>query len=259
MPKREILIFENSFKVTNFFIKKWKELALESIAKNNRFTVALSGGKTPVEFYCKLSGLRDFDLWQKTHIFLTDERYVSFDDPASNFGMIRKNILNYISIPDENIHPVGTYHQDIDLSAKQYENHLNQFFQTEENGLPAFDLILLGVGEDGHVASLFPYDKGVDEVKRLVINVDCEHLDTKRISLTFPVINNARFLIFLVTGEKKSEIIKKIIEKKKEDIDFPALKVNPVNGEILFLLDSKASRQLSYGESFSYVDQAISI
>ncbi|OGX08313.1 MAG: 6-phosphogluconolactonase [Omnitrophica WOR_2 bacterium GWA2_37_7] len=258
-PKRKTLIFQDSFQLTNFLIKKWKEIANESISKNNRFVAALSGGKTPVEFYCRLSGINDFDIWQKTHIFLTDERYVPYDDPRSNLGMIRKNILDYISIPDENIHPMGTYNSDINLSCELYENHIRQFFELEDRCVPSFDFVLLGIGDDGHVASLFPWGKEVHEIDDLVTFSQPEYLDTKRMSMTLAFINNARHVVVLVTGNKKAEIIKKVIEEKEENSFLPATKVAPRNGELLFLLDNPAASKLSYGERFSHDGQAISI
>ena len=260
MPSsKKTLIFEDSFKLTNFLIKKWKEIAEESISSNNRFVVALSGGKTPVEFYCRLSGIKDFDLWQKTHIFLTDERYVPYDDPRSNLGMMRKNILDYVSIPDENIHPMGTYNTDINLSCEQYENHMRQFFALGDRCVPSFDFVLLGIGDDGHVASLFPWGKEIPESDDLIISTQPEYLDTKRMSITLSVINNAKNVICLVTGKKKAEIVKKIVEEKEENSFLPATKVSPRNGDLLLLLDNPAASELSYGESFSHDGQAISI
>lgn len=256
---RKTLIFEDSFKLTNFLIKKWKDVADESISNNGRFVAALSGGKTPVEFYCRLSGIKDFDLWKKTHIFLTDERYVPYDDPRSNLGMIRKNVLDYVSIPEENIHPMATYNADINLACEQYENHMRQFFSLEDRCVPSFDFILLGVGEDGHVASLFPWGKEVHETDELVTFSQPEFLKTKRMSITLSVINNAKNVICIATGVRKAEIIKKIIEEKEENGFLPVTKVHPRTGNLWFLLDNAAAKKLTYGESFSHEGQAISI
>ena len=100
--------------------------------RTNRFTVALSGGRSPMEFYCKLSALKDFDLWSRTHIFLGDERFVPSDDSASNFKMIKENLLDYVNIPPENIHPISTDQKNVELSAEQFKNELVQFFEFKE-------------------------------------------------------------------------------------------------------------------------------
>jgi len=250
---RKILIFDNTFLLTEHLLKMWIEIAQQSMARNNRFTVALSGGRSPMEFYCKLSAYKDFDLWRRTHIFLGDERYVPHDDQSSNFKMIKQNLLDYASIPPENIHPIITDTKNVEQSADHYKNELVQFFEFKENA-PCFDLILLGIGSDGHTASLFVDDKNIDDSKSLVLPVSLPHLKEERISLALPVINNARNVILLALGAQKSDIIKEIITGKGEA---PASKVELADGQLTYLLDKEAAQRLPHQDSYSHEGQAI--
>ena len=207
-----------------------------------------------MEFYCKLSAFEDFGFWQRTHIFLGDERFVGRDDSNSNFKMIKENLLDYVSIPPENIHPIATGQKNVDLAAESYKNELIRFFEFKENNAPQFDLILLGIGTDGHTASLFSDDERIDDPGRLVLPVSLTHLKNERISLTLPVINNARNVIALVVGAGKADIFSEIVEK---NLQVPASKVRPADGRLIYLLDKEAARKLSYRESCSHEGQAV--
>jgi 6-phosphogluconolactonase len=252
--KRKILIFEDGHALANDLLKKWIGIAEEAVARRNRFTVALPGGRSPMEFYCRLSAFEDFGLWQRTHIFLGDERFVPLDDDNSNFKMIRKNLLDYVNIPPENIHPIHTDQKNVDLSAEQYKNELAGFFEFKENKAPCFDLILLGVGSDGHTASLFPDDGRIDDPGGVVLPVSLPHLKEDRISLALPVINNARNVIAIVLGASKADILKEIIDGQSTT---PAAKVAPAAGRMIYLLDKEAARKLSYRDSYSHEGQAV--
>jgi 6-phosphogluconolactonase len=254
--KEKILIFENSFLLTNFLLKKWIELVHQAVERSHRFTVALSGGRTPIEFYSRLSGFDDFDLWEKCHIFLVDERFVPFEDVNSNFGMLKKDLLDFVNIPPENIHPIATDQENVALAAEQYKNVLLHFFDYSKAPLPRFDFILLGIGDDGHTGSLYPGLEGINDINRITIPVSLDYLKQDRVSLTLPVINNARHVIFLVQGEQKAPIVKQIIE---EEADIPAALVKPTDGELIYLLDKAAAKKLSYQDSYTYQDDAISI
>lgn len=252
--ERKILIFEDTYTLTNYLLDKWVEIANESIQRNNRFTVALSGGRSPMEFYCKLSSLEEFRYWQRTHIFLGDERFVPLDDSNSNFKMIKENLLDYISIPPENIHPISTHQKKVELAAEEYKNQLVQFFEFKEKNAPQFDLMLLGIGTDGHTASLFPDDEQIDDPSRLVLPVSLAHLKQERISMTLPVINNARNVLVLVIGASKADIMSEIVEK---NLPVPVSKIKPTNGKLVFLLDKEAAQKLSYRETYSHEGEAV--
>ena len=250
---RKILIFENTFTLADHLLKMWINIAQQSVEQSNRFTAALSGGRSPMEFYCKLSNYKDFDLWARTHLFLGDERFVPHDDNNSNFKMIKQNLLDYVHIPPENIHSIATDLKNVELAADQYKNELVQFFEFKE-GAPCFDLILLGIGGDGHTASLFADDEQVDDAEQLVLPVSLPHLKEERISLALPVINNAKNVIVLVLGAQKADIMKEIIKGKS---DIPVSKVELTNGQLTYLLDKEAAQQLSYRDSYSHEGQAI--
>ena len=251
---KKILIFENTYALTNYLVKKWAEVAEEAIGQRGRFVAALSGGKTPVEFYCKLSSIPNFEIWKDTHVFLTDERFVALNDDESNFQMISELMLHYANIPEENVHPVDTSVESTEEASLIYEQELKDFFPFEEQGIPRFDFMLLGVGEDGHTASLFPNTPVLQEQKRWVAGVEPHGFTTPRVTLTYPIINQARNVLFLVQGTRKAEIMKRIF---KEHEDVPAGHVNLEDGQQIFLLDKEAAKQLSYLSSFTLEDEAI--
>jgi len=236
------LIFNSKEELNAFAIKEWQKIATEAITKRDKLTVALSGGRTPVDFYQALDEI-DFRFWEKTHIFLADERYVPLDDVDSNYNLVKTNILNKIKIPDDNLHPVPVTEKSPKDAAKRYQEILQTFFGLDPKGLPAFDLILLGLGEDGHIASLFPEDKPSVCDKELVKAVFVERVNHERITLSLSVINNAENIIFMVCGKNKASILKAILEDENKELS--ATLVNPRKGKIYFLLDKDAASKLS--------------
>ena len=239
---RKVLIFNTKSEAVDFLYSRWCELAEEAVSTRGRFTVALSGGRTPVMFYNKLAELDDFDLWLKTHIFLTDERFVPKEDPASNFGMIQRNLFPMQKIPESNYHPVPTDLENVSVAAEEYKNMLLRFFVHQHSGVPSFDFCLLGVGEDGHTASLFPGREGEDGPQRWTVPVTENYLKQERVSLTLSVLNQARFSVVLGLGANKAAILKAILE---DSYDCPAARLSAAEGELLFVLDREAASQLS--------------
>ncbi len=255
--KKHIYISGNTYSITNHLLKKFFEIAKESIEMNGRFIVGLSGGKTPVEFYCRLSGFKEFDLWKRTHVFLADERFVPSDDPRSNFKLIKDNLLNYIDIPSQNVHPVPTDVENAALSAEDYKQELCAFFKLQAGELPEFDFMCLGIGEDGHVASLFPGEEISEDPRRLTLPVSADYLDEDRISLTLPVLNNSRHVYFVVSGESKAQALKGIVDQK---LDLPAGMINPPLGKVSYLLDRHAAQLLTIEQDeYGHLDEAIYI
>ncbi len=240
--QRKVLIFENSFILANYLLTLWQTIARQSIADHNQFNVALSGGRTPAEFYCRLSTLDDDALWQKTHLFLGDEHFVPEGDKENNFRMIKANLIDYIHIPRSHVHRIPTDVENASVAAEHLKHELTGHFAWQRKLLPAFDLILLGVGEDGHTASLFPGMDNIADPNMVTVPVSLPHFKNDRVSISLSVINNARYVIFLVLGAGKSEITRNILEK---NFVCPASRVNPVNGEMIFLLDKEAARKLS--------------
>jgi len=244
--KTEVLVFQKREKLYDFLIKKWGEISGKAIQEKGIFTVALSGGESPVGFYQRLAYSKNLFPWSNTHIFLADERFVPFEHPDSNYGMIRKDLLSRISLPPQNVHPIRIF-QTAEISAEKYEEDLRVFFNPEKVGFPEFDLILLGIGEEGHTASLFPGDSALLETQRLTAAVHLDKEKHDRVTLTLAVINRARQVIFLVSGREKSEIIKEVLERPESNL--PASMVRPVKGELFFLLDKEAGSLLSQNKT----------
>ncbi len=228
--------------IADFVIEKWAEISEKAIKDRGYFTVALSGGKTPTTLYKKLSEIKPLP-WGKTHIFIVDERYVPYEDKENNLHMINNTLLTRVSIPKENVHPISTSEVTPRESAEKYEEDLISFFRTAETTFPEFNLILLGIGEDGHTASLFPETPSLKETRHLAVTVSPKNKTKKdRITITFPVINKAENIMFLVTGGNKAKIVKDVIEGKNNLL--PAAMVEPEKGKLFFLLDEGAGALL---------------
>jgi 6-phosphogluconolactonase len=239
---REILSFNSTDDMVDFAIDKWSAISKKAIDEKGFFSVALSGGKSPVPFYEKLaetSGL----LWGMTHVFMVDERFVPYDSYDNNHHLINRTLLMNIEIPAANIHPILTTEITPQASAAKYEEDLAAFFKKTKSGIPGFDLVIMGVGDDGHTASLFPGTSAIDEAKHLAVEgVSPDKALRERITITFPLINNSEHIIFLVTGTSKAGVTKDIVENEKSLL--PAAKVMPRTGRTIFLLDREASSQL---------------
>ncbi|MBI3399306.1 MAG: 6-phosphogluconolactonase [Deltaproteobacteria bacterium] len=219
--------------------KIFVNLAKKYIASSGRFVNAISGGSTPKRFYELLasdncSGNVD---WSRVHFFWADERCVPKESEESNFKLAFVHLLSKIEIPAENIHRING--EDVsEKGAKDYEDEIRRFFGALD--VPVFDLIILGVGEDGHTASLFPDStKSLDEKTRLAVPVYTEKMN--RITLTLPVLNNARHILFLVSGQSKARVINDILADKGKRGNYPAGLINPVHGDLLWLIDEAAA------------------
>jgi 6-phosphogluconolactonase len=236
---RKVIILENAEKAAEFVAIKWMEIAETAIKETGRFIVALSGGKTPVTLYQKIADFQKPLPWDKTHVFIVDERFVPADHKESNYHMIQRTLLSRVKIPAENVHPMVTETSSPRDSAEKYEEELRSFFGIQKNEFPRMNLILLGMGEDGHTASLFPGANAVHEAEYLAVAViPLEKTKRERISLTLPLINNAENIIFLVTGNKKAAVVRDVLEKEMESL--PASRVKPNKGNLFFFLDEEA-------------------
>lgn len=239
--EKKIIIFKTSDNMADFVIAQWKTISERAIKEKGCFSVALSGGKTPVFLYKKLSHKKTLP-WDKTYIFQTDERFVPYQDKENNFHMISDMLLNKIGIPRENVYPISTAEDASQLSAERYERNLRSFFEVNAKP-PRFDLVLLGIGQDGHTASLFPAAQAVKERKRLAVaTAPLNKKENERITITFPVINNAENVMFLVTGNRKAKIVKEVIDDTCDLL--PASMVKPESGKLFFLLDASAGSLL---------------
>jgi len=216
-------------------------LASTAIRDHEKFSVALSGGSTPKSLYSVLA--KATLSWEKIFFFWSDERHVPPDHPESNYRMAKEALLSIVPVPPENIFRVRAEEKDANVVARDYEEALRSFFRLRPGEFPRFDLILLGLGPDGHTASLFPNTPALNETKRLVVANWVEKFKTNRITFTYPVLNYAACVIFLVSGGDKSEIVREVLENPGADL--PSQKVHPANGRLLWLLDKDAASKLS--------------
>jgi len=210
----------------------------QSVKDNGLCNIALTGGNTPRDLYSMLATdtyKKRVD-WNCVHLFWGDERTVPPENPDSNFGMARQTLLKHIKLPQDNIHRIKGEITPED-AAKEYSSLIHGHFKEAP---PRFDLILLGLGEDGHIASLFPGTAAIEENIKTVVAVFVPKLDTWRISLTLPVINTAKEIMFLVSGSSKSKIMQQIMNIEEPAKDVPATLVNPKDGTVHWLLDSEA-------------------
>lgn len=209
------------------------------LAKQNRCTLAVSGGSTPKSLYERLA--HQSLPWDNIHIFWGDERYVSPDHPDSNEGMVRHAWLDHIPIPAENIHPMSTMAGNPAVDASRYAQELQTFFQLAPGEWPAIDIVLLGMGDDGHTASLFPGTDVLQERNRTV-GVGYRGADP-RITLTLPTLNAAKTVLFLVAGANKQSALQNIFAEHPSIIH-PAGLVQP-QGQLFWMLDQSAATGLS--------------
>lgn len=213
------------------------ELARRS---SGRFVVALSGGSTPKPLYQHFAEepIRSSFPWERAHWLLGDERFVPPSDPASNFGMICAAFLSHVPAPKQNVHPVPTEGLTLDEAAAQYETTLQLLYGAEslDASRPLFDLCLLGLGEDGHTASLIPGQPVLEERKRWVASVGHGRPEP-RITLTYPVLESSRAVAFLVAGESKRKILDEVLTGGST---VPAARLNP-KGEVIWLVDRAAA------------------
>jgi len=224
----------------------FSDCARNAVAKKNSFTVALSGGSTPRQLYELLADetreFREQILWQQCHFFWSDERPVAPDHPDSNYRMTWDAMLRHVAVPETNIHRIQGEKRPED-AANDYESELRTFFRFKDNETPAFDLILLGLGEDGHTASLFPGTDVLNETRRLVAAPWVAKLNSQRITLTLPVLNSATTTVFLVSGENKATILHEVLDGTPAT--FPAQAIRPTSGELIWLADGAAAGKLS--------------
>ncbi|MEW6108803.1 MAG: 6-phosphogluconolactonase [Nitrospirota bacterium] len=240
--KEEIQIFPDleslSHKAAAIFIGTAKE----SIAENGRFSVVISGGSTPARLFSVLcADYRSEAVWEDTHFFWADERCVPIENKESNFGNAYRLLLSKIPVHTKNIHRIRG-EDDPEKEALRYETEIRDYFGRENPAV--FDLVILGMGDDGHTASLFPGSKSVNETERFAIAVDTDRLKSRRITLTLAVINKARHILFLVSGISKSNALAEIQGESKTKKMYPAGLVNPVSGAVNWLVDEEAAIKL---------------
>jgi 6-phosphogluconolactonase len=223
------------------------EIARESIAARGRFSVALAGGSTPKRIYELLASdelSRELD-WSRVHIFFGDERSVPPDDAESNYRMANEALLARVALPEQNVHRIRG-EGDAVANARLYEDELRGYFDGED--WPQFDLVMLGMGDDGHTASLFPETRALDVNAAWVTANWVEKFDTFRVTLTVPAINQARHVMFIVTGASKAERLAEVLYGAREPRRLPSQLIQPREGALAWFLDEAAAKQLRKDE-----------
>jgi 6-phosphogluconolactonase len=234
----EILIDKNALidRALELVLKKM----LMAIKERGVCTIALSGGSTPKPLY---EAIATQDLpWDKVHIFWGDERYVPPTHPDSNEGMARSAWLSKVPIPEANIHPMPTQEPEPALAAQKHEIQVREFFKIGAEVFPAFDIILLGMGDDGHTASLFPHTPALNVDDRL-ITVGSKD-GQPRLTFTVPLINHARCVFFIVAGASKQPALTQVFADKGDAAAYPSRLIQPL-GELHWLLDQSAGEILA--------------
>ena len=248
-PKREYTsdgrifrIFETKDSLEDYALELWMNAYDVSIRESGHFFAALSGGNTPAGLYRKIASDPRPVQWDSIHLFLVDERFVPLDNEKSNARMIRDIIVSQVPMNERNFHYIQTDMDSPEDAAHNYENHLKTFFALHGKQLPEFDLILLGIGGDGHTASLFPGIPSLSERSAFTAASISPIPPAERITLTFPVINNSKNIAFIVTGVGKSRVIEYIAKSEKPDL--PSGNVLSPHGDVIFLLDESAGTLL---------------
>jgi 6-phosphogluconolactonase len=242
MPSQpEIRILKSPEELFEAAAAEFTAQASAAIRARGRFTIALSGGSTPKRLYALLATKPNIP-WDKIYFFWGDERHVPPDHPESNYRMVHEALLSKVPVPSENIFRIHTEEKDAAAAALQYEQTLKDFFHLSPGEFPRFDLILLGIGPDGHTASLFPGSPALNEHQRLVVANPVEKFHTDRLTFTFPVLNAAATVIFLASGPDKASMLHEVLEN--HDANLPSQQVRPINGRLLWLVDSAAATGL---------------
>jgi len=232
--------------MNRFAAEKICEIADAAIRKQVQFTIVLAGGSTPKTLYQLLASdkFKDKVDWSKTFFFFGDERNVLPDAEESNYRMADESLFKPVSISPDNIFRWQTELADAKKVAEDYEQKIKVFFNLEENEFPRFDLILLGMGADGHTASLFPFSGALNETEKIAVANTVEKLETTRLTLTFPAINNAANIAFLVTGVDKAETLKAVLKSDFQPEQLPSQAIKPLDGNLFWLSDKAAAKFL---------------
>jgi 6-phosphogluconolactonase len=220
-------------------------IAKEAISESGRFALALSGGSTPKSLYNLLATNAKNEMpWDRTYFFWSDERHVPPDNPESNYRMADETMLSKVPVAKANVLRIEAENPDASAAALAYEQALQKFFAIEPGQVPKFDLILLGLGPDGHTASLFPGTAALQEKSRLVVSNWVAKFNTDRLTFTLPLLNAAHNVMFLVSGTDKATALQAVLEGDALGEQYPAKLVKPTDGKLIWLIDRAAASGL---------------
>lgn len=244
MPHQpQVRVFGSKDELFRGAAEEFCRIGEESIRQHGRFSVALSGGSTPKGLHHQLATEFKSRLpWDKVFFFWGDERHVPPDFPESNFRMAKETLLSELPIPKDHIFRMAGELPDAQQAAAAYEEILRRHFSAASGSFPRFDFMLQGVGPDGHTASLFPGTKALDERQRWVAGNWVEQHSTWRITVTYPVLNNAANVMFLVEGAGKADIVCRVLKDPAENL--PSQRVQPVDGNLMWYMDKAAGAKL---------------
>jgi 6-phosphogluconolactonase len=244
-------VFPDIEELNRFAAERFVEIANGAIEKNGRFTVSLAGGSTPKALYRLLASpeFANKTDWSKVFFFFGDERNVPTDDEESNFRMARENLLEPLNIPENQIFRWKTELNDAEKIAADYEETIVSYFRPiranqEPEEFHLFDLMILGMGADGHTASIFPFTEALNEKVKSAVANRVEKLGQTRLTLTLPVIRNSSNVMFLVAGAEKAEALREVLEGDYDPETYPAQIARPNSGNLLWLVDSEAAREI---------------
>jgi 6-phosphogluconolactonase len=246
--QREVYIVKDNPAIARRAAEEFVKLAQAAVQDHGPFSVALSGGSTPKLLYSLLAtdpDLRAKVPWDKMQLFFGDERHVGPDDPQSNFKMASETMFSKAPLKPEQIHRMKGEYPDAEKAAQEYEQELRTHFHLKGAELPRFDLVLAGMGDEGHTLSLFPGTKALHPAGRAVVHNWVGKLDTDRVTITAPTANNAAMILFMVAGKDKAPALKSVLEGPYEPEQLPAQLLQPTNGKLLWLVDEAAGSMLS--------------
>jgi 6-phosphogluconolactonase len=240
----EVRVYANAQNLFDEAAHFFLESALKAVKERGRFAAALSGGSTPKGLFQQLSEEPYLSLvpWSKCFFFWVDERHVPFTDATSNFKMTQEFLLSKVPVPPENITPGTEPGRSAQDAAVWLQNKLRKFFGQDK--IPVFDYCLMGMGDDGHTASLFPGMPQLNEREKWVVGYFVDEAKKERVSLTFPVLNAARSLVVLAEGPKKAAMLQKVIDGPSEPPRYPIQYLRPTQGRLLFMIDQAAAALL---------------
>ena len=234
--------FKDLTELSEFAAKQIISIGKKTIKENDKFTLVLAGGNTPKVLYQMLQSedYREKLDWDKVFFFLGDERDVSPMSDQSNFRLINESLFKSLKTPKSNILRWHTEIIKADEVADNYEKAIKKFFELRNGEIPVFDLVLLGMGDDGHTASLFPATSALSENNRITVSTWVEKYDSNRLTMTYPTINNAKNILVLVSGSEKAEMLNQVLNGDENFEKFPSQKIKPINGKITWLVDEEA-------------------
>lgn len=241
----EVRVLASAAAVARAAANELRRRARRAVAERGRFAVALSGGSTPRLLFRELATAAPGEIpWHQVDLFWSDERTVPPDHPDSNYRMAHEELISRVDVPAANVHRLRGEDPDPARAAADYEADVRRFFDLKEGQLPRFDLVFLGMGADGHTASLFPGSEVLTQQQHLVAAPWVDTLKSRRLTLTARAINHASCVVFLVAGEDKAATLRRVLEGPPRPPELPSQGIEPSDGELLWLVDTAAARLL---------------